>query len=68
MKHETKAIFLFPNNLSGFPKSFTSVLELTYFVTMVIFNASAQHTAVNNSQVRPESLFSLFTDLLTNIC
>lgn len=44
------------------------MLELTYFVTMVIFNASAQHTAINNSQVRPESLFSLFTDLLTNIC
>lgn len=37
--------------LSGFPKCFTSVSELTYFVTMVIFNASAQHAAVNNAQV-----------------
>ncbi|XP_044030744.1 polyunsaturated fatty acid lipoxygenase ALOX15B-like isoform X3 [Siniperca chuatsi] len=35
----------------GFPKSFSSVPELTYFVTMVIFNASAQHTAVNNAQL-----------------
>ncbi|KAE8285569.1 Hydroperoxide isomerase ALOXE3 [Larimichthys crocea] len=35
----------------GFPKSFTSVLELTYFVTMVIFNASAQHAAVNDAQL-----------------
>ncbi|KAE8277400.1 Arachidonate 8S-lipoxygenase [Larimichthys crocea] len=36
---------------TGFPKSFTSVLELTYFVTMVIFNASAQHAAVNDAQL-----------------
>uniref|UniRef100_A0A667XQV3 Lipoxygenase domain-containing protein n=1 Tax=Myripristis murdjan TaxID=586833 RepID=A0A667XQV3_9TELE len=35
----------------GFPKSFTSVSELTYFVTMVIFTASAQHAAVNNAQL-----------------
>ncbi|KAM6902322.1 polyunsaturated fatty acid lipoxygenase ALOX15B-like [Xenentodon cancila] len=35
----------------GFPKSFASVVELTYFVTMVIFTASAQHSAVNNSQL-----------------
>ncbi|KAL6096376.1 alox12b [Pungitius sinensis] len=35
----------------GFPKSFTSVSELTYFVTMVIFNASAQHSAVNDAQL-----------------
>ncbi|XP_070845516.1 hydroperoxide isomerase ALOXE3-like [Chaetodon trifascialis] len=35
----------------GFPKSFTSPSELTYFVTMVIFNASAQHAAVNDSQL-----------------
>ncbi|KAK9532101.1 hypothetical protein VZT92_009504 [Zoarces viviparus] len=35
----------------GFPKSFTSVSDLTYFVTMVIFNASAQHAAVNDAQL-----------------
>ncbi|XP_029025821.1 polyunsaturated fatty acid lipoxygenase ALOX15B-like isoform X2 [Betta splendens] len=35
----------------GFPKSFTSVSELTYFITMVIFTASAQHAAVNNAQL-----------------
>ncbi|KAM3877470.1 polyunsaturated fatty acid lipoxygenase ALOX15B-like [Diretmus argenteus] len=35
----------------GFPKSFSSVKDLVYFVTMVIFNASAQHAAVNNGQI-----------------
>ncbi|XP_038590403.1 hydroperoxide isomerase ALOXE3-like [Micropterus salmoides] len=35
----------------GFPKSFTSATDLTYFVTMVIFNASAQHAAVNDAQL-----------------
>ncbi|XP_072227617.1 hydroperoxide isomerase ALOXE3-like [Leuresthes tenuis] len=35
----------------GFPGSFTSVSQLTYFVTMVIFNASAQHAAVNDAQL-----------------
>ncbi|XP_067341241.1 polyunsaturated fatty acid lipoxygenase ALOX15B-like isoform X2 [Channa argus] len=35
----------------GFPKTFTSISQLTYFVTMVIFNASAQHAAVNNAQL-----------------
>lgn len=39
---------------------------------MVIFNASAQHAAVNNSQVMPESSFivriGLFTDVLCSQC
>ncbi|XP_078145094.1 polyunsaturated fatty acid lipoxygenase ALOX15B-like [Centroberyx gerrardi] len=35
----------------GFPKSFISVSELAYFVTMVIFTATAQHAAVNNAQL-----------------
>ncbi|XP_024865426.1 hydroperoxide isomerase ALOXE3-like isoform X2 [Kryptolebias marmoratus] len=36
----------------GFPHFFSLALELTDFVTMVIFTASAQHAAVNNSQVK----------------
>ncbi|XP_024865427.1 hydroperoxide isomerase ALOXE3-like isoform X3 [Kryptolebias marmoratus] len=35
----------------GFPHFFSLALELTDFVTMVIFTASAQHAAVNNSQL-----------------
>ncbi|KAM4634166.1 polyunsaturated fatty acid lipoxygenase ALOX15B-like [Polymixia lowei] len=34
----------------GFPRSFSAVKELAYFITMVIFTASAQHAAVNNGQ------------------
>ncbi|XP_041825974.1 polyunsaturated fatty acid lipoxygenase ALOX15B-like [Melanotaenia boesemani] len=35
----------------GFPRSFSMASELTDFVTMVIFNASAQHAAVNDTQL-----------------
>uniref|UniRef100_A0AAV2LXY6 Uncharacterized protein n=1 Tax=Knipowitschia caucasica TaxID=637954 RepID=A0AAV2LXY6_KNICA len=35
---------------SGCPQSFSSVKDLVKFVTMIIFNSSAQHSAVNNCQ------------------
>ncbi|XP_053737250.1 hydroperoxide isomerase ALOXE3-like isoform X1 [Synchiropus splendidus] len=35
---------------SGIPSRFHSVEELTRFVTMVVFNASVQHVAVNGGQ------------------
>ncbi|KAK0133408.1 Arachidonate 12-lipoxygenase, 12R-type [Merluccius polli] len=39
------------NGSSGIPQDFRTVEELTKFVTMVIFTASAQHAAVHNGQV-----------------
>uniref|UniRef100_A0AAV2MFN6 Lipoxygenase n=1 Tax=Knipowitschia caucasica TaxID=637954 RepID=A0AAV2MFN6_KNICA len=37
---------------SGIPQTFCTVDELVKFVTMVIFNSSAQHTAVNNGHLQ----------------
>nr|XP_046229882.1 hydroperoxide isomerase ALOXE3-like [Scatophagus argus] len=38
------------NKASGFPESFHAVSEVTKFITMVIFTATGQHSAVNNGQ------------------
>ncbi|KAL0979675.1 hypothetical protein UPYG_G00188100 [Umbra pygmaea] len=52
------------NANTGIPQHFRSVTELTKFLTMVIFNASVQHAAVNNGQFdfdgwMPNAPFSL---------
>ncbi|KAM9840256.1 hydroperoxide isomerase ALOXE3-like [Aulostomus maculatus] len=38
------------NTCSGIPQCFHTAEEVTKFITMVIFNVSAQHAAVNNGQ------------------
>ncbi|KAL0979676.1 hypothetical protein UPYG_G00188110 [Umbra pygmaea] len=52
------------NKNTGIPQHFRSVSEVTKFLTMVIFNASVQHAAVNNGQFdfdgwMPNAPFSL---------
>ncbi|XP_073349231.1 hydroperoxide isomerase ALOXE3-like [Pagrus major] len=38
------------NKASGFPACFHTIEEVTKFITLVIFTATAQHAAVNNGQ------------------
>ena len=49
--HQLTIMMMWP---TGFPECFHTVEEVIKFITVVIFTVTAQHSAVNDGQVRQQ--------------